>query len=402
MEVLGIMRINWFSNAMFVGSGYGVQTKLFVPRIKALGHDISITAFYGLEGGILDWNGIPIYPKGLAAGMHGIDVYALAAHARHYRADLAISLMDVWVMPPGISQEIPYAPWFPIDMEPVPPPVARSLQGCLMPLVFSHFAERMMDQAGLPYRYIPHGVDTSVYMPKLMYEARASTGLPQDAFIIGIVAANKGMPCRKAIKQQIEAFSKLHAKHSDTMLYLHTFQRPGDGENLVELCEQLGLTDGSVIFSDQYMLSLGFSEQQMCDLYSSFDVLSNVSMGEGFGVTILEAQACGTPVIVGDWTSMSELCFSGWTVSKDDAERWHTPLGAYQWWPRIDAIYEQMEAAYQAKDRPQRSVIAVEKAQEYDADRVTETYWSPVLAELDQLIAERKPKRFEEYLHAAG
>ncbi len=396
------MRINWYSNAAFVGSGYGTQTKLFVPRIKALGHDISMTAFYGLEGGILDWNGVPIYPKGHAAGPHGIDVMTLAAHARHYRADLAISLLDVWVMPPGVGQQVPYAPWFPIDMEPLPPPVARSLQGCLMPLVFSRFGVRMMEQAGLPYRYVPHGVDTTVYAPRPKREARESVGLPQDAFIVGIVAANKGVPCRKALKQQVEAFAKLHAKHPDTMLYLHSLAQSGDGENLVELCEQLGLTDGSVMFSDQYLLTLGFSEEQVRDLYCSFDVMTNVSMGEGFGLTILEAQACGTPVIVGDWTSMSELCFSGWLVGQAEAERWHTPLGSYQWWPRIDAIAERMETAYLSGDRAERGTLAREQAMAYDADLVTREYWAPVLAELEQMIGDRRPKSFEDYLRAAS
>jgi glycosyltransferase involved in cell wall biosynthesis len=399
MEVL--VRILWFSNSPHVGSGYGTQTKLFLPRITSLGHEVAAVAFYGNEGGIIDWCDIRIYPKGQAAGPFGIDTQALANHARHFKADLAISLMDVWCLPPGVAGEIPFAPWFPIDSEPLPPPVKTSLQGVLMPLVFSHFGERMMREAGLDYRYVPHGVDTEVYSPQPKRETREKLGLPTDAFIVGIVAANKGVPCRKAIKQQIEAFSRLHRKHPDTVLYLHTMAQPGDGENLPELCAQLGLTDGSVMFSDQYLLTLGFGEDQVRDLYSSFDVLTNVSLGEGFGLTILEAQACGTPVIVGDWTSMSELCFSGWLVDKEaGAEPWHTPLASYQFQPRMAAIFEQMEAAYLATDREERGVQARQHALVYDADRVTDEYWKPVLDELAQMIAERRPKAFGEYLRA--
>ena len=42
-------------------------------------------------------------------------------------------------------------------------------------------------------------------------------------------------------------------------------------------------------------------------------------MGEGFGVPIIEAQACGTPVITGDWTAMSEITRTGLAIPKEDA-----------------------------------------------------------------------------------
>lgn len=395
------MRVSIFSNSPWAGSGYGTQTKQLAPRIAALGHEVSLTAFYGLEGGVLDWNGIPVYPKGSAPGPHGIDVTAMAQNARHFKADLIISLLDVWVMPPGVGQEIAYCPWYPIDSEPLPPPIKRSLQGTLMPLVFSRFGERMMREAGLDCRYIPHGIDTATtWVPVPRAEARSRTGLPVEAFVVGMVAANKGMPCRKAIKQQIEAFSRLHKKHPDTLLYLHTLMQPADGENLIEMCEQVGLTDSSVIFSDPYLYQLGYPEQQVRDLYCSFDVLTNVAMGEGFGLTPLEAQACGTPVISGAWTAMEELNFGGWLVPKTGAEKWHTPLGAYQFWPRVDAIYEQMEAAYLATDRAERGERARQAAETYDADTIVRDFWAPALVELEQLIANRKPRSFADYLTA--
>lgn len=396
------MRILWYSNAPWVGSGYGTQTKHFVTRLEQLGHKMAVTAFYGLEGGVIDAGSVPVYPKGHGAGAYGIDTGVMVNHGRHFNADLVISLMDVWVVPPDLGQHIPYAPWFPIDHEPLPPVIKSALQRTLMPLVFSHFGERMMSDAGLPYRYVPHGIETAVFAPKPQAEARAALGLPADAFIIGMVAANKGAPCRKAIKQQIAAFKRLRAKHSDAILYLHTMMQPGDGENLLEYVNQLGLPEGSVMWTDQYLNSLGMPESHLRDLYCSFDVLTNVAMGEGFGITILEAQACGTPVIVGDWTSMSELCFSGWLVPKEGAEPWHTPLASYQFWPRVDAIHEQMEAAYLATDRAERCEKARQVAETYDADVVTRDYWAPVLTELEGMLADRKPKRFEEYLNAAS
>ena len=56
------MKINWFSNSPWASTGYGVQTRLFVPRIRKLGHQMSITAFYGLQGGKVNFGNIPVYP----------------------------------------------------------------------------------------------------------------------------------------------------------------------------------------------------------------------------------------------------------------------------------------------------------------------------------------------------
>lgn len=393
------MRINWFSNGPFSPSGYGTQTKLFVPRIHALGHPMAVTAYYGLDSGhILTWGEIPIYPKGRN---QGLDWTVMAEHARHFKADMVMSLMDVWALPPQCTGNLPFCPWFPIDHEPLPPAIQRSLSNALMPIVFSHFGERMMREAGLDYRYVPHGFDPSDYRPVDRAEARRKFQVPDDAFVVGLVAANLGSPSRKALKQQIAAFAELHRKHKDTILFLHTdVTAPGRGENLAELIEQLGIPVGVVRSSDQYLYSLGFPEDYMRDLYNSFDVLTNVAMGEGFGLTILEAQACGTPVLVGDWTSMSELCFSGWMVPKDGAVKWHTPLASYQWWPRVEAIAEQMEAAYLATDRDLRRQLAVHDASAYEVDAVTENYWRPVLAEIEGMVADRAPKSFEEYVNA--
>jgi hypothetical protein len=72
----------------------------------------------------------------------------MVSHGRHFNADLVISLMDLWVVPPDLGQHIPYAPWFPIDHEPLQPGIARALPTTLMPLVFSHFGERNLRASG--------------------------------------------------------------------------------------------------------------------------------------------------------------------------------------------------------------------------------------------------------------
>jgi len=128
----------------------------------------------------------------------------------------------------------------------------------------------------------------------------------------------------------------------------------------------------------------------MVDAYNGMDVLTNVALGEGFGIPILEAQACGTPVIVGDWTSMSELCFAGWKVLKEEAlPIYHDYFDAFQWQANAAAIADRMEQAYQAKGDQLLRNQARRGALPYDADDITRQYWKPVLKEMQEIIADK-------------
>jgi glycosyltransferase involved in cell wall biosynthesis len=111
------------------------------------------------------------------------------------------------------------------------------------------------------------------------------------------------------------------------------------------------------------------------------DVHLLVSSGEGFGIPILEAQACGCPVIVGDWTAMSELCFAGRMIDKKDAFKQYTNLSSWQYRPIPRAIDLALEAEYQ---KPSKRERAVRMAQEYDADYLIENYWKPILGKIEE------------------
>jgi len=353
---------------------------------------VAITAFWGHDGSPINWNGITVYGKGFHP--YGQDV--MAAHAKNFRADILISLMDAWVIQTNLLQSYSdkWYPWFPIDHEPLPEPIRNSVKQSPKPITMSKFGLQMMENAGMPAYYVPHGVETNVYKPIDRNEAREKMMLPKDVFIVGMVAANKGSPPRKAFFQNIAAFAELHKKHADTVMYIHNIHGGNGGQdtvNLVEYAEFCGLEVGrDILFADQYHYMLGYPDDQMNMLYNAMDVHTLVSMGEGFGIPILEAQSAGTPVIVGDWTAMPELCFSGWTVAKSEAEPFFTPLGANQFLPHVSAIADRMEQAYQNKDNAELRQKARDGAMEYDADVVTEKYWKPVLDDIASKLPAEK------------
>lgn len=394
------MRINWFSNAPYAPTGYGNQTKVFVPRL-AQDHKMTVTAFYGHEGSPISWGGITIFGRGFHP--YGQDV--ISAHATASNADLIISLLDIWVMQPELLQNHHWAAWFPIDHEPLPERVSSVAKKAWARIVMSKFGARMCDEAGIDYDYIPHGVETEIFKPYDKIMSRVEAKLPVDKFIVGMVAANKGNPPRKAFFQNIAAFAQFKKTRPESVLYLHTAdgRRYGGGESvdLPTFVERLGLKwafigdagakDADVIFSDPYLYLVGYPDDALAKLYSAFDVHLLVSMGEGFGIPILEAQSCGCPVIVGDWTSMSELCFGGWKVAKSEAEPFYTPLAAYQYMPHADAIARKLEAAYKRRNDAELRAKAREGALEYDANIVYKKYWQPVLEKYAARIeAERR------------
>ncbi len=380
------MRLNWFSNSPAATTGYGVQTKLFVPRLaKLLDGGISVTAFFGVQSGVLNINGIKVYPN--FKHPYGQDV--IGAHATWDQADAVVTLVDAWVIE-NQNIDVPWFPWFPVDHEPMPANVLAKVRQAAKPIVMSKFGKRMAEQAGLDVWYVPHGVDTSIFKPLDRIEARDHLKWPQDKFIVGMIAANKDNPSRKAFHEQIAAFATLHAIHPDTMLYLHTDDgtHGGNGVNIIKFINRMGLKLGEdVLICDQYMNGLGFPDAYMVDVYNGLDVLTNVAMGEGFGIPILEAQACGTPVIVGDWTSMSELCFAGWKVDKAEAMPvYHDFFDAFQWQATAGAIADRMEQAYAAWNDYDLRNQARRGALPYDADDVTRKYWKPVLKEMREMI----------------
>lgn len=324
----------------------------------------------------------------------------IEGHARsHFKGDLrggtVLTLMDVWVLKPDIWRQFNLASWVPVDHSPAPPLVRRffELTGAV-PIAMAEFGQEQL--ADYDPLYVPHGVDTSVYKPHDTAACREEVGLPSDAFIVGVVAANKGFPSRKCFPQILQAFAEIRKRHENAVLYLHT-EMTGrtEGISLPVLIEALGLPEGSVRFTDQYRYQYDpYSPSLMAKIYSAFDVLLSPSAGEGFGIPVLEAQACGTPAVVTDFSAMREVCGAGWKV---EWEREWTGQLSWQARPKIADIVEALKASYTlpTSTRDALSQQAVEHAAKYDADLVTREYFLPALERVRERFAEREPVKLE-------
>lgn len=386
------MKIIWHSVAPWIPTGYGYQSALFAPRLRDLGHDVAFSSYVGLEGTVGSYEGMTVYPADITKW----NKMSLRNYVeRHGQGEdvLVITLQDVWtwteVRYGGLADfmGLNLAPWTPVDHDPCPPPTVDALQRFnARPIAMSKFGQDRLQRKGLDALYVPHGVDTKAFRPfDNRDEIREAIGMPTDRFVMGVVANNNGPVLhRKALPQILMAFSLFLQRHDDAFLYLHTDKAGLNmGMNLVNQCIHFGIPEHAVGWVKQDAYWMGeIPPESMAATYSCMDVLVNPSLGEGFGVPIIEAQACGTPVIVNDWTSMPELCGSGWMVDGD--EFWHDDQDAFWKIPAIVEIVDAMEMAYQAAGDTKIREHAREFALQYDADHITDTYWKPALETLSR------------------
>jgi len=343
---------------------------------------MAITCFYGLEGGVINMGKFLCYPK----RMHPYGNDIIVPNTQSFGADIMISLMDTWVMnPEEYPKPMRWVPWYPVDHDPLPPIVRGKISQAYKRITFSKHGVAKTHEAGLDCYYVPHGIETDVFKPLDRKAAREKMGVPDGKWVVGTVAMNKGNPSRKCFTEMLEAFSIFHQKHPDSVYLLQTEKGEGiDGMvNLPECARIFGLEEGKdIIFCNQYQQVLGYPTEYMAEFYNCLDVHLITTKGEGFGIPVLEAQACGTPVITGGWTACDELFFTGQKLDKEkDAEREYTPLASFTFRPRASSIAAALEAEYQ---HPSDGTVGVERAKEYDADYVTEHYWKPVLTEIEE------------------
>lgn len=376
------MRIAWYSNPPHSASGYGVQTKQFALRLKALGHDVAVISNCGLQYGALNYGGVHVYP----CSHRGSDPAQVRHQVKDWNADFVLSFFDAW----ALNKEFfaaPWVPWFPVDREgPLPNNLRQAIDGAAYRVACTRFGQRAAESAGLQCDYVPCAVDTKVFDIQDRAAARAEIGIPNDVFLFGIVADNKSNPSRKALQQQVHAFAEFAKSHPDARLMMHTcMDESRGGIPLAAMVEYLGIKD-RVLCTDQMQYHAGLPEAFMVSLYNACDALLAVSMDEGFGVPIVEAQACGTPVIAGGWTAMKEVTGSGVLVPKSDSVPWWSNFG-YQHLPTVGGIVDAMEYAYRNFGSADRALTRG-FAMQYDVDHVLEQHMLPALEAAQAAIAE--------------
>jgi len=140
-------------------TGYAIQTRHIVPILKSLGHEIIVSAFAGLFGSRLDYEGIDVFPSDNWGATQSPIYY------KEFEADILISHQDLWTLPETYGLQTNWYPWYPIDSEPPPPKVLARAKYAKKSMVQAKFAQRELKKLDIDSYYVPAGVDTKIFKP---------------------------------------------------------------------------------------------------------------------------------------------------------------------------------------------------------------------------------------------
>jgi glycosyltransferase involved in cell wall biosynthesis len=154
-------------------------------------------------------------------------------------------------------------------------------------------------------RVIPLGVDMETFYPverQGALERQQATGL-KDFFVVGNV--NRNQP-RKRWDLTIKYFAEwVHSRNiTDAELFMHAAPTGDESINVQQLAQYYGILDRLALCQPETFY--GKPDDDMRDTYNCFDAYITTTQGEGFGLTTLEAMACGVPCILPAWSALGD------------------------------------------------------------------------------------------------
>lgn len=175
----------------------------------------------------------------------------------------------------------------------------------------SLLAEDWLPSGARPKVLTP-GIDTATYHPaRNNAQVRNQLGWGDRRVVLTVGRLQK----RKGHDRMLQALPAIRAEVPDVLYAI-----VGDGDesnNLVALANELGVQE-SVRFYNALEGDRLLAAYQQCDLFAlpNREVEGDI---EGFGIVLLEAQACGKPVIAGNSGGTSETFLDGETGFLVDA-----------------------------------------------------------------------------------
>ncbi len=203
--------------------------------------------------------------------------------------------------------------YFPVDA-PLEPEWTDIIAAVDLPVAYTYFGRREAEAKGRlrGHRFecdvMPHGVDTDVFKPMPDRLALRKTLWqqewvgPEDFLLINVNANQR----RKDVARSLEIVAGLRQRGVPAKLLMHMAECSREGTSLEAIGDQLGLTalhewahHGSYFKRGNPLLTEG----DLVKYYNAADLYLSTSLGEGWGLGITEALACGCPAAVPYHTS---------------------------------------------------------------------------------------------------
>jgi glycosyltransferase involved in cell wall biosynthesis len=389
------LRVLWIGESSFLKSGYGVYTNEVLQRLHASGkYEL---AEFGIYGDIRDARQIDI-PWLYYANNPDIPEQEAVYKANprnqfghwkfeelclDFKPDVVCTIRDPWM--DEFVERSPFRPYYKWAMMPTidslgqPKEWLAMYRNCDAAFAYTEFGrDYLFETCGENLNFIDvasPAVDYDIFCPvEDKNEFRQRFGLDDGLTIIGTVMRNQR---RKLYPDLIKSFAQLCRDNPEltkhTYLYLHT-SHPDVGWDLPAFIKEFGVGNKVLFtyvcrnaqckfvfpsfFQDSVQacpkcrmasaglpsIDVGVTPEQLSAIMNWFDLYVQYASVEGFGMPMIEAAACGTPVMAINYSApesiLPKLGLSNFLIP---VQRMWYALEGIRAYPDNDAFVEMMK-----------------------------------------------------------
>lgn len=316
-------------------TGFGQVASNIMQRLNATGkYEITVVGINYDPAIDIDLNRWPgrIIPAVTVSDMYNIDVYGRQKFLNELgkgKYDLVFIIQDTFIIQTIVEQinetrnalEHKFATimYYPIDAAPKKEWIEQCVSQIDFPVPYTNYARKESvavwpEVADLLQEPIYHGTNLKDFYPiedKAVikdFRHQYFNGEADDAFLITNV--NRNQP-RKDVMRSLMILSELKKRgHKNAKMYLHMAHEDSGG-NILVMANHFGLSlnDDFILPSPKaFTVNQGLPIEVINLIYNASDMVLSTTLGEGWGLSITEAMATKTPLVVPNNTSLTEMC----------------------------------------------------------------------------------------------
>jgi len=221
-----------------------------------------------------------------------------------------VFIQDIYVM--KFSRFLcPTITWLPIHSEPLDKLCMESVSKFDSIVTLSEFGKKQVLNkfSDKSVTIIPHIIDDELFyeIDELNYKAnlRKQYNISEEAYVCLLISNNSEPENRKAFDVNLGGFADFQKNNKNAHLHIHT--NVNLAFKIMDYLKECDVPENKYTVCDQTKYKKkGYSDKEVADLYRMSDVLLYSTCVEGFGLPMLEAQSCGCPVIVNNFSTPPE------------------------------------------------------------------------------------------------
>jgi glycosyltransferase involved in cell wall biosynthesis len=230
---------------------------------------------------------------------------------------------------------------------------------------------------------VPHGVDIETFhpMPDLRSHIRRKLSIAESDFVFLSVGA---MTPHKGIDLLLRVFAEVSQKFPHARLVLKGLNPLYQSkERLLKIMQKLPPRDQESVIGKIKYVGRSFSNREMALLYQAADAYVSPYRSEGFNMPVLEAAACGIPIICTSGGATDDFVTETFARKIESARRSNTQEDQEFVWrePKLEHLIALMTSAIE--DSAWRSLAAkagpLHVGASYTWDRVVDTLLQELL-----------------------